>query len=175
MEKEEEDGSVEVLPMLPNEVPTIIVDLVEIENNSSTLNDEFIAHKLGLILLTSEHTMEMWFSRDLEFVQQGKCESDQTLDVTSFNLTGLDERLRLLLRTNPQDEGFSSKAFAHVQSPRILATNIESAIMEISGRKWLRAISRPRIRPLNSATLLESNPNPSLRKLNPYWCPSTCR
>eukprot|EP01018_Ginkgo_biloba_P003031 Gb_13889 [translate_table: standard] len=89
------------------EVPTISIDLVEIENNSSVLNDEFIAHRLGLIPLTSERAMEMRFSRDcdacdgdgqcdycsVEFVLQVKCESDQTLDVTSFDLTSSDERV----------------------------------------------------------------------------------
>uniref|UniRef100_A0A0C9RRI1 TSA: Wollemia nobilis Ref_Wollemi_Transcript_19120_1327 transcribed RNA sequence n=1 Tax=Wollemia nobilis TaxID=56998 RepID=A0A0C9RRI1_9CONI len=89
------------------EVPTIAIDLVEIESNSSVLNDEFIAHRLGLIPLSSERAMEMRFSRDcdacdgdgqcdycsVEFVLNVKCEGDQTLDVTSFDLMSSDERV----------------------------------------------------------------------------------
>ncbi|KAJ9159502.1 hypothetical protein P3X46_025008 [Hevea brasiliensis] len=86
------------------EVPTIAIDLVEIEVNSSVLNDEFIAHRLGLIPLTSERAMSMRFSRDcdacdgdgqceycsVEFHLRAKCISDQTLDVTSKDLYSSD-------------------------------------------------------------------------------------
>ncbi|VVA99247.1 unnamed protein product [Arabis nemorensis] len=87
-----------------SEVPTVAIDLVEIEVNSSVLNDEFIAHRLGLIPLTSERAMSMRFSRDcdacdgdgqcefcsVEFQLSAKCVTDQTLDVTSRDLYSAD-------------------------------------------------------------------------------------
>ncbi|XP_047159841.1 DNA-directed RNA polymerases II, IV and V subunit 3-like [Vigna umbellata] len=86
------------------EVPTIAIDLVEIEVNSSVLNDEFIAHRLGLIPLTSERAMSMRFSRDcdacdgdgqcefcsVEFHLRVKCMTDQTLEVSSKDLYSSD-------------------------------------------------------------------------------------
>ncbi|KAG2642153.1 DNA-directed RNA polymerases II, IV and V subunit 3-like [Panicum virgatum] len=90
------------------EVPTVAIDLVEIEVNSSVLNDEFIAHRLGLIPLTSAAAMQMRFSRDCDACDgDGSCEycsvefllsaratdSDQTLEVTSNDLRSADPKV----------------------------------------------------------------------------------
>ncbi|KAM3286375.1 hypothetical protein P3S67_025174 [Capsicum chacoense] len=62
------------------EVPTIAINLVEIEVNSSVLNDEFISHRLGLIPLTSECAMSMRFSRDCD-----ACDGDGQCSIVQLN------------------------------------------------------------------------------------------
>lgn len=114
------------------EVPTLAIDLVEIEVNSSVLNDEFIAHRLGLIPLTSDDAMGMRFSRDcdscdgdgqcdycsVEFHLNVRCDSDQTLDVTSADLRStsptvcpVDVAHRVLASTDPNSYDSSDQRF----------------------------------------------------------------
>lgn len=100
-----------------SEVPTIAIDLVEIEANTSVLNDEFIAHRLGLIPLTSDRAMSMRLSRDcdacdgdgecefcsVELHLSVKCVGDQHLEVTSDDLIPSDHNVVPVGYSGPGD------------------------------------------------------------------------
>jgi DNA-directed RNA polymerase II subunit RPB3 len=81
------------------QVPTIAIDLVEFENNTSVLNDEFIAHRLGLIPLVSEKAshMKMPYEEDgfetevIEFSLNVKCTDDMALEVLDTDLQPLGQ------------------------------------------------------------------------------------
>ena len=58
------------------EVPTMCIDKVEFEDNNSALQDEFIAHRLGLIPLRSKIPMKDWnYIHACDCIGDGNCNS----------------------------------------------------------------------------------------------------
>lgn len=74
------------------EIPTLAIDIVEVEENSSVLADEFLAHRLGLVPLSSKGIEDILYTRDcdcenycencsVKLILHAKCESDEILNV----------------------------------------------------------------------------------------------
>ncbi|OBA24009.1 insert subdomain of RNA polymerase alpha subunit [Metschnikowia bicuspidata var. bicuspidata NRRL YB-4993] len=88
------------------EVPTIAIDLVEIDVNTSVLADELLSHRLGLVPLCSEGIENLLYSRDCTCDQYcpncsvkleltAKCDSDSTMNVYASDLAKFHNGSRL--------------------------------------------------------------------------------
>ncbi|KAL8764285.1 MAG: hypothetical protein Q9194_007113 [Teloschistes cf. exilis] len=78
------------------EVPTMAIDLVEVQANTSSLADEFIAHRLGLVPLNSKSVDDVSYTRDCEYCEQYCEHCSVTLDLHA-RCTG-DEIMKVYAR-----------------------------------------------------------------------------
>ncbi|KAM3157476.1 DNA-directed RNA polymerase II subunit RPB3 [Botrytis cinerea] len=78
-----------------SEVPTIAIDRVQIEANTSVLADEFIAHRLGLIPLNSKNCDDVIYTRDCDC--EGNCELCSVTLTLHARCTG-DEIMKVYAR-----------------------------------------------------------------------------
>ncbi|KAK3315360.1 DNA-directed RNA polymerase [Apodospora peruviana] len=90
------------------EIPTIAIDLVEIEENSTVLADEFIAHRLGLIPLNAEGVEHLLYSRDcdcdeycehcsVKLTLHAKCTTEENMKVFARDLIPSGDRINQVL------------------------------------------------------------------------------
>lgn len=112
------------------EVPTIAIDLVEFENNTSVLNDEFIAHRLGLVPLTSEHAKYMAMPYEgldevpIEFSLDVKCTAEGALEVLDSDLqpTGPHQVVPVSVRRGMADKPITLLKLGKGQELKLKAT-----------------------------------------------------
>ncbi|KAJ3297717.1 45 kDa subunit of RNA polymerase II [Borealophlyctis nickersoniae] len=84
------------------EVPTVAIDMVEVDVNTSVLSDEFIAHRMGLIPLASHDVKFLNFTRDCGcLVSCSRCAINLEIDVSATEDRTLNVTARNLISQHP--------------------------------------------------------------------------
>ncbi|KAK5116378.1 hypothetical protein LTR62_007925 [Meristemomyces frigidus] len=78
------------------EIPTLAIDLVEIEENTSVLPDEFLAHRMGLLPLSARGAEDLIYARDCNCVEG--CDNCSCLINLSVANRTLDTNLKVFAR-----------------------------------------------------------------------------
>lgn len=90
------------------EVPTIAIDLVEIQDNNSVLPDEFLAHRLGLIPLSAKDIDDLHYTRDCE-CEQSCVNCSVVLELRVENRSS-DEHVKVYAKDLFIDPAYSTRA-----------------------------------------------------------------
>lgn len=88
------------------EVPTLAIDLVEVESNTSVLADEFLAHRLGLIPLSAKNIDDLLYTRDCDCDQY--CENCAVVLRLNASNRSSDEIVKIFAKDLYIDTAFSS-------------------------------------------------------------------
>ncbi|KAI9822783.1 MAG: 45 kDa subunit of RNA polymerase II [Thelocarpon impressellum] len=153
------------------EVPTLAVDLVEVEANTSVLPDEFIALRLGLIPLNSKNVEDVLYTRDCECEQycelcsvtltlHARCTGDEIMKVYARDLVVADSRpnefVGLPIITDP--EGYGSVICKLHKGQEVRMRCVAKKGIAKEHAKWAPT----------SAVGFEYDPHNKLRHLD-YW------
>jgi DNA-directed RNA polymerase II subunit RPB3 len=125
--------------VIKSDIPTVAIDIVEFEENTTKLENEFIAHRLGLIPIESTHvnklnntkecTCEQYcLSCSVVFYLDVECTDDTTKNVTSKDLVTTDKRFK------PVDPGILIVKLGKFQRLKIKCIAIKGIAKE--NTKW---------------------------------------
>lgn len=128
------------------EIPTMAIDFVTIEANTSALHDEYIVHRLGLIPLSSDLAHSFTYMRDCErcpdscdycsvtFRLSVICQDDADLSVTSNDLINIsgDESRRDYSQDNSRQKICATVQPVH-DSGNVFSGNVSDVPNQPSG------------------------------------------
>ena len=112
-------------------VPVMAVDYVEVFENNTVLYDEIIAHRLGLVPLTSEEALE-------KYKRPEECQGAELGDPSCYAV------LRLEVETGPNEERMVYTGDLEAQDPdvRPVYTNMPIVLMAPEQRLRMQAYAR---------------------------------